>query len=79
MTTALTDVLVRLLRQVVLGDRDAVGARRKIEVDGAVEPAGAQQRRVEAVGAVGGGEDQDVGRLRPAVAVHAPWPEAATG
>ena len=60
---------MRLLRQVVVGDGDAVGARRQVEVDGAIESTGTQQRRVETLGAVGGGEHQHVGRLAP-VLVH---------
>ena len=55
--------IVRLLGQVVVGDGDAVGARRKVEVDRAVEAAGAHQSRIEPVGAVGRSKDEHVGRL----------------
>ena len=36
--------LVRLLRQVVVGDRDAIHARRKVEVDRAIEPTWTRSR-----------------------------------
>ena len=43
---------------------DAVGAGRQVEVDHAVEPAGAQQGGVEVARPVRGSDDQDVGRRR---------------
>ena len=66
--------VVGLAVEVVVGDRDAVGARRQVEVDDAVEATRPQQRRIEVGGAVGGRDEQDVGawRLRARAARDAP-------
>ncbi len=57
--------LDRLVERLALGvdleDRDAALHVRPVEDDLAVEAARAQERRVEDVGAVGGGDDDDVG------------------
>ena len=57
-----SSALVGLLAQVVVDDLAPSGPAGQIEVDGAVEPARSQQGRVEVGGAVGGSDDQDVGR-----------------
>ena len=61
-TSSTDDVLVeRLALGVDLEDREAALHVRAVEDDLAVEAAGPQQRRVEDVGPVGGGDDDHVG------------------
>ena len=55
---------VRLLLDVVVDDLAPTGPARHVEMDRAVEPAGAQQRRVERRGTVGRADDEDVRRHR---------------
>ena len=56
-----TRLVERLALDVDLEDLQAALHVRAVEDDLAVEAAGAQQRRVEHVGPVGGGDDDDVG------------------
>ena len=52
---------MRLALQVVVGDLLAIATSRQIEGDDAVEATGPQDRGVEAVGAVRGGDQEHIG------------------